>query len=63
MEDGHIKGLRFRRGALSGARVSTRAMHYVNNTELFSHVETRRQFNGRPGAIKLRIDVHQDFYL
>ena len=38
-------------------------MHYVNNTELSSHEETRRQFNGGPGAIKLGIDVHQDFYV
>ena len=49
-------------------------MHYVNNTELSSHEETRRQFNGGPGAIKsaegrirpvcgLGIDVHKDFYL
>lgn len=38
-------------------------MHYVNNTELSSHEETRGQFNGGPGAIKLGIDVHQDFYV
>jgi transposase len=38
-------------------------MHYVNNTELSSHEETRRQFNGGPGAIKLGIYVHQDFYV
>jgi len=49
-------------------------MHYVNNTELSSHEETRCQFNGGPGAIKfaegrirpvcgLGIDVHQDFYV
>jgi len=38
-------------------------MHYVDNTELSSHEETRRQFNGGPGAIKLGIDVHQDFYV
>src|SRR5437870_7190016 len=38
-------------------------MHYVNNTELSSLEETRCQFNGGPGAIKLGIDVHQDFYV
>jgi transposase len=38
-------------------------MHYVNNTELSSHEETRCQFNGRRCAIKLGIDVHQDFYV
>ena len=38
-------------------------MHYVNNTELSSHEETRRQFNGGRCAIKLGIDVHQDFYV
>src|SRR6266480_6271862 len=38
-------------------------MHYVNNIELSSHEETRRQFNGGLGAIKLGIDVHQDFYV
>jgi transposase len=38
-------------------------MHYVNNTELSPHEETRCQFNGGRCAIKLGIDVHQDFYL
>src|SRR5881396_2896422 len=38
-------------------------MHYVNNTELSSHEETRSQFNGGRCAIKLGIDVHQDFYV
>ena len=38
-------------------------MHYVNNTELSSLEETRRQFNGGRCAIKLGIDVHQDFYV
>src|SRR6266852_2785560 len=38
-------------------------MHYVNNTELSSVEETRSQFNGGTGAIKLGIDVHQDFYV
>src|SRR5881409_2772672 len=33
------------------------------NTELSSHEETRCQFNGGPGAIKLGIDVHQDLYV
>src|SRR2546421_2837625 len=38
-------------------------MQYVsNNTELFSHEETRCQFNGSTGVIKLGIDVHQQFY-
>jgi transposase len=38
-------------------------MHYVDNTtELSSHEETRCQFNGGTGVIKLGIDVHQDFY-
>jgi transposase len=34
-----------------------------NNTELSSHEGTRGQFNGRTGAIKLGIDVHQAFYV
>jgi len=34
-----------------------------SNTELPSHEETRCQFNGGTGAIKLGIDVHQDFYV
>src|SRR5260370_27537764 len=38
-------------------------MHYVKNTKLSSHEETRRQFNGGPGASKLGIDVHQEFYV
>ena len=33
------------------------------NTELSSHEETRCQFNGGRCAIKLGIDVHQDFYV
>ena len=32
-------------------------MHYVNNTELSSHEETRCQFNGSKAVIKLGIDV------
>ncbi|MGH8092224.1 MAG: IS110 family transposase [Chthoniobacterales bacterium] len=35
----------------------------INNTELSSLEETRGQFNGRPEAIKLGIDVHQAFYV
>jgi len=38
-------------------------MQYLNDTELSSHEETRCQFNGSTGAIKLGIDVHQDFYV
>ena len=38
-------------------------MYSINNTELSSLEETHRQFNGGPGAIKLGIDVHQDFYV
>src|SRR5215212_2043970 len=34
-----------------------------NNTELSSHEGTRGQFNGRSGAIKLGIDVHQALYV
>jgi transposase len=34
----------------------------VSSTELSSLEETRSQFNGGAGAIKLGIDVHQDFY-
>src|SRR5438034_4960175 len=34
-----------------------------SNTELSSHEGTRRQFNGGRCAIKLGIDVHQDFYV
>ena len=40
----------------------TRAMQYVNNTELSSPEETRCQFNGSKADIKLGIDVHQHFY-
>jgi transposase len=35
----------------------------ITNTELSSLEETRCQFNGGTGAIKLGIDVHQDFYV
>src|SRR5438552_9469794 len=34
-----------------------------SNTELSSHEGTRGQFNGGRCAIKLGIDVHQDFYV
>jgi hypothetical protein len=34
-----------------------------SNTELSSLEETRCQFNGGRCAIKLGIDVHQDFYV
>ena len=34
-----------------------------SNTELSSHEGTRCQFKGGRCAIKLRIDVHQDFYV
>src|SRR5260370_9256936 len=34
-----------------------------NNTELSSPEETRSQFNGSTGVIKLGIDVHQEFYV
>ena len=40
-----------------------RAMQYLINTELSSHEKTRWQFNGSAGAIKLGIDVHQQFYV
>jgi len=40
-----------------------RAMQYLINTELSSHEETRFEFNRGTGAIKLGIDVHQDFYV
>jgi hypothetical protein len=38
-------------------------MHYLINTELSSHEETRCQFNGSTGVIKLGIEVHQEFYV
>ncbi len=38
-------------------------MHYANNTELSSHEGTRSEFNRSTGAIKLGIDVHQEFYV
>jgi transposase len=38
-------------------------MHSITNTELSSHEETRCQFNGGNCAIKMGIDVHQDFYV
>ena len=42
----------------------TRTMNKCHsNTELSSHEETRCQFNGGRCAIKLGIDVHQDFYV
>src|SRR5437763_16631886 len=40
-----------------------RAMQYLINTELSSHEETRFEFNRSTGAIRLGIDVHQDFYV
>src|SRR5260370_11214207 len=38
-------------------------MNSVYHTELSSHEGTRCQFNGSRCAIKLGIDVHQDFYV
>jgi transposase len=40
-------------------------MQYIDksSTELSSHGETRSQFNGCTGVIKLGIDVHQEFYV
>src|SRR5713226_8293425 len=38
-------------------------MQYRTNIELSSVEETRCQFNGGTGVIKLGIDVHQDFYV
>jgi transposase len=38
-------------------------MNSIRDTELSSHEGTRSQFNGRTGAIKLGIDVHQNFYV
>ena len=38
-------------------------MHKCLHTELSSHEGTRGQFNGRSAAIKLGIDVHQEFYV
>lgn len=38
-------------------------MNKCLHTELSSHEGTRGQFNGRSGAIKLGIDVHQAFYV
>ena len=38
-------------------------MHSITNTELSSLEETRRQFNGGRCAIKMGVDVHQDFYV
>jgi transposase len=35
----------------------------IENTELSSHEETRFEFNRSTGAIKLGIDVHQDYYV
>src|SRR5438874_3649542 len=40
-----------------------RAMQYLINTELSSSEKTRFEFNRSTGAIKLGIDVHQDFYV
>ena len=41
----------------------TRAMQYLSNIELSSHEGTRSEFNPGRKAIKLGIDVHQEFYL
>src|SRR6266702_3886355 len=41
----------------------TRAMQYVNNTELSSPEGTRSEFNPSKMVIKLGIDVHQEFYV
>lgn len=52
-------------GELSGAGLGPTPDN-MNNTikvESSSLEETRGQFNGRPGAIKLGIDVHQAFYV
>jgi hypothetical protein len=38
-------------------------MHSITNTELSSLEETRCQFNDGRCAIKMGIDVHQDFYV
>src|SRR5882724_11395095 len=38
-------------------------MHSTNKIKFSSLEETRCQFNGGTGAIKLGIDVHQDFYV
>ena len=38
-------------------------MHGITNTELSSLEGTRCQFNGGKCAIKMGIDVHQDFYV
>ena len=38
-------------------------MHSITNTELSSLEGTRCQFNGGRCAIKIGIDVHQDFYV
>ena len=38
-------------------------MNSINNTELSSPEETRPEFNPGKAAIKLGIDVHQDFYV
>ena len=38
-------------------------MNKCLHTESSSHEETRSQFNGRTGVIKLGIDVHQNFYV
>ena len=38
-------------------------MHSIINTELSSFEETHRQFNGGRCAIKMGVDVHQDFYV
>ena len=40
-----------------------RAMQYLINTELSSREETRFEFNRSTEAIKLGIDVRQDFYV
>jgi len=38
-------------------------MNSIRDTESSSLEETRSQFNGRTGVIKLGIDVHQNFYM
>ena len=44
-------------------KLSRNPMNSIINTELSSLEGTRCDFNGSRGAIKLGIDVHQDFYV
>ena len=48
---------------VAGAGLGPTPDNMINNTKLSSLEETRSEFNPGQGAIKLGIDVHQDYYV